>query len=397
MYARMKNVFPLMIFVMTLAFMPVAKADMMIDDDDPIATIDQKAPVSEVVGNEVKVTTTTTTDPNLEVPICTQCQGQIPPGRHYIQMSDGRNFCSQTCYKLALPKCSICSSSIDKGFKKDGFFFCSKTCLEATYPKCQSCKMSCKIFDTMPENMEIYCPTCLGNTRCFSCLRPDPKAIDLKDGRANCRECNKTAIVTRTYAEKVLKDVNVMMAKKLGFHAQTQGVVFEFCTPQKLAKATGFVAGGGNPGAVVVTNVTKDSFQLVKNEQGKEIRERIKITEQHYTIFIVNQLSEEKFIEVAAHQLAVLWLMQNYGSALHVKADGKGNPVVREGFGEWVASEINIACGRPKMNIRIESNPSAYAGKGYRMVKEMISKSGFEGFRKYMNVLNGAPVIGTAK
>lgn len=338
-------------------------ADVDIEALTPPPTVTVQPKIPEIVSKAPAKALVTTyeekvvefIDPSTKTyPVCNECKNKIPHGRHYIQMKDGRTFCSQTCFKANLPECEVCGTRFTRGLVKDNHFICSQTCLAATWPKCQSCGVRSMVWQVLPENNEVYCPTCLTYKRCHSCLRPDRYAKDLKDGRYLCRTCQKSAVADNNKAVKLIVDVRDLMQRKIDIPVETKGVNFTLCTPKELRKATPTRYTGQEPGTVTADNGV-------------------------FGILILDSLSEAKFIETAAHQLAVLWVETNYPNI--------GDDAVKQGFGEWVAAQVNTLYGRAEMNVRMENNQDPYYGEGYRRVKKMIEQKGFGHFKTYLEAL----------
>lgn len=360
-------------------------ADLPMDDDLPA----KKTSTPEIISHEPAKALATTfvervvtiTDPStMTYPVCSGCTHKIPSGRHYILMQDGRQFCSQTCFNKALPQCEVCGTKFMNGFVKDSHYLCSQACIEATWPKCQApgCGIRSKVWKVMPENNEVYCLTCWNYPRCHSCMRPDRLAEDLKDGRYLCRPCRGKAVFDTREAQKLVLEVRNLIISKLDIPVETKGVVLYLVDPSGLRKVTRLP--GVEQGVLVRKDVVKNVEVDEKAADGTISRVRVPQATTTYEMHIINKLSKEKFMEVAAHQLAVLWLELNYPNI--------GDLAAKEGFGEWVASQVNELYGRPEMNVRMEVNQNPYYGGGYRRVKQQIEQKGFEDFKKYLEALS---------
>lgn len=362
-------------------------ADVMLEEEVPVLTAEVKAIPTIVTQAPAQAVQTTYEekvvefiDPSTKTyPVCNECKNKIPHGRHYIMMKDGRTFCSQTCFRAALPKCEVCGTRFMSGLIKDNHFICSQTCLAATWPKCQCCGVRSMVWKVLPENNEIYCPTCLTYKRCHSCLRPDRFAKDLKDGRYLCRTCQKTAILDTADAVQLITEVRDLMHNKLNIPIDTNGIGFTLCTPKELRKNAQYRYPGQEPGTLVRREKTTEKTVTEKKPDGTIEQVKKPVTELTYDILILDSLSKAKFTETAAHELAALWLETNYPNI--------GDYAIKEGFGEWVAAQINTLYGRGEMNIRMEANPDPYYGEGYRRVKKMIEQNGFGHFKTFLEAL----------
>lgn len=377
----------LLMAVMVACLVCPARGDVLIEDSQPdtVAVI----PVIKSQNTEKPMTVVfeerivTVEDPSTKTyPLCSQCSNKIPSGRHYILMQDGRKFCSQTCFKNALPECSVCGTRFMNGLIKDNHFICSQTCLAATWPKCQSpgCGTRAKVWNIMPENNEVYCLTCSTYQKCHSCLRPDRHAKDLKDGRALCRVCQKSAVIDNQEALALIVEVRDLMRNQLGIAVETKGVAFSLCGTKELRQVSNYRYPGQEPGTLRTHEIIGEKTDVEKTADGQALEVKKSTAAVRYEMVILNSLSKAKFIETAAHELAVLWLEMNYP---HI-----GDYAVREGFGEWVASRVNELYGRSEMNIRMESNQDPYYGGGYRRVKQQIDRKGFDAFKKYLEALS---------
>jgi hypothetical protein len=91
-------------------------------------------------------------------------------------------------------------------------------------------------------------------------------------------------------------------------------------------------------------------------------------------------LPEDKFTEVAAHELAHDWMEENFPE---VK-----DPVVVEGWAEYVSSLVNSFFGNEYLNEQKKYNGDPVYGKGYSLISAIAGGRGLPGVIEFFKEKN---------
>ncbi|MCK4981003.1 MAG: protein DA1 [Candidatus Delongbacteria bacterium] len=311
---------------------------------------------------------------------CDQCENEIKPGTIYV-ISSGKIFCDQECFEKSLPKCVVCGKPVINGFKSKGSSYCSEECLSSTWNKCSLCgKRISSGFHFSNKDGAYFCKDCMEKPKCFLCGHPG-NCKELSDGRLICPNCEKTAINDLQAAEKIFDEVRFNMKEKLGL--STDNIIrFKLVSVQELNEEYKSISSDEcmEHGLFIHEQRIKTIVKtrtLFGFEIGKKTEEVVK---NNYLILILFSLRKDKFIEVAAHELAHDWMEINYPNIKDLK--------ISEGWAEFVASQINNHYGNSYLNARMKNNPSPTYGDGYRYVAGYAKEHGVGKLFKLFEEMN---------
>lgn len=306
---------------------------------------------------------------------CDSCGKRIRG--NYVKAND-RSYCNNACYEKTLPVCAACGKRCTGGhFVKDDKSYCSRECLSVTLPSCHLCNKRFQQGVIVKEPIggdKVFCPECARLPKCFSCSMPD-NCLKLDDGRDICRECNRTGVFKPELAERIFRQVRERLRNELGL-ATEHDIRFMLTDAATLEKNSTHYAPGQELGLFkynyTLRSVTETRYTLTR---GRQESTREYKTDERYVIMVLYGIPENKFVEVAAHELGHDWMQAYYPEIEDLK--------IKEGWAEYVASQANILYGREDMNRRMEQNPDPIYGEGYRFIRDYIERHGFDGLKKY--------------
>lgn len=304
---------------------------------------------------------------------CSNC-GKTISGK-YLKVNN-KAYCSLKCFRQTLPKCAICGKPCERYFTQDGKKYCSKECLNKVLPHCAGCgEVFTKgmIFGGDPS--QVYCSKCAAKPKCFSCSLP-ADCDTLEDGRNICPNCAKTAVYDLKDVRGIFLEVKRKLKEEMGIDTHDDIKIMVVDSPF-LKKSSSHYAPGEELGLYLykytehtVTETKKNAFGKVLKENTRKYKDNIS-----YTIYVLYGIPRDKLTEVIAHELAHDWMQKYYPDINDLK--------IKEGWAEYVASQINIIYGREKMNLRMEKNPDKIYGDGYRMIKAIVDKKDMEGLENF--------------
>lgn len=306
---------------------------------------------------------------------CAVCGGKIAPGQ-YLRDDKGDTYCSRACFEETLPKCAVCGGVVKDGLKDaDGKTYCSRECFEETLPTCHMC--GCPVASGVKfNNRELFCEKCAAKPKCFCCRLPCGDGVHFADGRLRCAECAATAVDDLSAAKILMDDVRRQMSSELGLRT---GHHIDF----NLIDV---------PGLKTISKHYDDTMELgvflyertetkIRETRGGVTKTRPGKSTERFSIRILNGMSREKFIEVAAHELAHDWMQEAFPDI--------GDLKVKEGWAEFVAASINEVYGNGHLNERMAHNRNPVYGDGYRMIKKIHDESGDDGLTEFLRQANG--------
>ena len=284
---------------------------------------------------------------------CDWCGRKIPSNASFLR-SDDKNFCSESCFdqyaESLLPVCCVCGRHFRDGFTSGGKDYCSRACLETSFHECAFCHRREPNGVLLGEKV-FLCDYCRSLPACSSCQMPlDIYAKDLGDGRKICTACAKVAVFSKSEAESLMTELRQTLADR--FQMSTKHtILFELCSRTELKKES---AGDGERelGLFIVNRHTVTLF-------GRPIRDS-----EDYRILILNGQPPDFFRAVGAHELAHDWMEEN----LPLIKD----PMIREGFAEFVSWAFAKAEKMDRIPWRIEQNTDEVYGEGFRKVQKMM-------------------------
>lgn len=275
--------------------------------------------------------------------------------RSYV--SEGRHYCSRSCWEKSLPKCSVCARPLaGKYLSAGGKLYCSQRCFDTVLPKCSVCGSTIRGEYTvaLAAGKHFFCPECAKLPHCFVCTLP-ARLTPLPDGRGICKTCDRDTVTDPAKAETLFREVRREVDRLLGSRTPCR-LEFHLVGREELNRLLGNRAEG-----------EASELGLYRLEQtiwqpGNRVEEKC-------SVYLLDHLPHERFIEVAAHELAHDWQ--------HHAAPGLSDPVRREGFAEYVASRINLKHNRAALNSRMEQNVDPVYGGGYRMIRDLARQKGW--------------------
>ena len=305
---------------------------------------------------------------------CSECGRRIT-GK-YIK-ANNQYYCSKSCFEKTLPKCSVCGkpARIKRG---DGKYFCSNECMKKTWPICSCCHQHSKDGIKRGYKKIFLCKKCAAKPKCFACYMPADHE-KLSDGRFICKKCFKTAVMTQEKAEKLTKQVRKDMRDKLAIFTDHE-IVYKLVGKDELKKHLQHKNGDTELGLFRFEQTVETTTTTKALPGGETTKIKSEVKSKTYTIYFLFGIPENKFIEVAAHELAHDWMQEYYPNITDMKT--------KEGWAEFVASLVNKSYGRPEMNERMEKNRNKIYGDGYRMIKEYTQKHKIDGLLDLFKSLN---------
>lgn len=195
----------------------------------------------------------------------------------------------------------------------------------------------------------------------------------LADGRYVCKTCNQSSISDNAKIKLITEEVRKLMKDKL--HLETEHIIdYKMVSKDELQGKTAHQHEGLELGLYKFEQLVEKTT-ITKTFLGKKstiTEERIK--NESHTIYFLYGIPEDKLREVAAHELAHDWMQEYYPEITDLK--------IKEGWAEFVASRVNVICGRAKMNLRMQKNPDSIYGEGYRMIKKIADDTDTEAIFK---------------
>ena len=205
----------------------------------------------------------------------------------------------------------------------------------------------------MPDGQSIVvCDRCQETApRCAVCGMPmEAKHVRLPDGRRICTHCHTTAVYDPARGQVLFEHVTHIVAHQLGL-ALNVGTEFTLADDQHLRRLVtqASIAPQADPEKVVGLFVRKG-------------RRRV--------MYVLSGLPQILLIQTVAHEWAHAWQGENCPLLQ--------NPLVREGFAEWVAYKTLQAMGATKKAARMKQQDGMY-GQGLRQMLELERRGGVSG------------------
>lgn len=280
---------------------------------------------------------------------CNLC-GQPLTGRYQAyrrgDATSGKGLIVCARCERAAPRCVVCRIPIHPAASQEGM---CPSCL-ATAPTCASCgKRIHGRYYRSGANGATYCETCYkGQPRCDICNGVVGQGgYRLHDGRHICADCHATAIYDRGKAEEIYTRVSDIMAHDLGLQLSLPPTLGLVDRHQMLA--------------LLAQSKNEDTSQpeLVFGLFVRRGRRR--------AIYIEFGLPQILMIQVLAHELAHAWQGENCPLLR--------DPLVREGFAEWVAYRVLLAMGAVKKAVLMEQRMDLY-GQGLQLMLALERQEG---------------------
>lgn len=293
---------------------------------------------------------------------CHLC-GEPLAGR-VLSNSEGLTWCMRC--QAERPHCKLCHTPLDDGAiarcatqASGGAILCAR-CLRVT-PRCQTCRAPLaqswytfeELAPSIPERR--YCPACVrSNPRCDICRVPVQRgSVPLDDGQYRCAGC----------AADMVADDEAVQAMYEATLALCDSIIAEpLRAKPALAVVTRLQMGEvrlkqEHGGAVSMTETTPGPHVV-----GFFVRSRGKAT-----IYIERRLPRSMLIGTLAHEIGHAWQTE--------RAPELRDPLVCEGFAEWVAHHALIARDLRPLAARSTRREDVY-GRGLRCLLQIERANG---------------------
>lgn len=269
--------------------------------------------------------------------------------------------------------CATCKKEFAKGFTVKGRFYCPEH-VNSALPHCHNCDRAINgTYTQLTEQKYSICDSCRNDfAQCFLCSMPaDPQTggLDLRDGRAICGQHRKTAVKSTQEAKRLFKQASSEVKDTFG-----RGLNLK--KPVKDVRLVGFSelegashkSGHGNGlkagrvlGLTTIVFVTQGSKKWLEPA----------------VIHLLNNVPARRMLGVCAHEYAHVWHAQNHDSYSETQ------PILREGFAEWVAYKVAQRHGRSdQMKLMLNPNGGVYY-RGLRKFLELERRRGVDGVLSY--------------
>ena len=187
--------------------------------------------------------------------------------------------------------------------------------------------------------------------RCDGCGLPvGSNHVHLPDGRSICPRCHKTAIYDQARARELFERVAGVITDRLGLGLNV-GTDFTLVDHQHLQRLV-----TESPG-----DLPQDASKVV-GLFARKGRERV--------MYLLSGMPQIVLIQVTAHEWAHAWQGENCPLLR--------DPLVREGFAEWVAYKTLQSMGAVKKAALMERQDSVY-GAGLRKMLALEQQVGATG------------------
>lgn len=203
-----------------------------------------------------------------------------------------------------------------------------------------------------PDQALVVCRHCHENApRCDICGMPmGPNPLLLPDGRRICPACARTAVTDPQVARDLFARTAAFVSGQLGLGLRV-GTDFTLVDAQHLRRLV----------AESPTQPVEDPDRVV----GLFLRKG-----RRRVMAVLSGLPRALFIQTVAHEWAHAW----HGENCPLLED----PLMQEGFAEWVAYHTLIALGAAKQAARMRERNGLY-GEGLRRVLQLEEQHGASG------------------
>ena len=276
---------------------------------------------------------------------CNQCRKQIRPGQGYL-MSHGKVYCSRKCYIRTLLECTICRRrSINGGiYAMDHSFFA--------------------------------CPDCMKLPRCFSCQIPVRDGAQLSGGRVICPVCARTSVSDQRQAQMIFDEVRNTMRFSLGIVTK-HPIRFSLTDQETLHRLSGTRSNQMVEQGLFRYNADVERV-ATRNFFGRKTGEKVYKKNEVIEIFVLDHLPRIRMEYVMAHELGHDWMTAFY--------PGIREDWIKEGVAEYLAWRYNQYKKRTDLNRRLEGNTDPVYGGGFRRIRDMVKKRGFQGLKEFLDM-----------
>jgi len=285
-----------------------------------------------------------------EAKYCSVCDRRIQ-GRYVVLKESGNIYC-QSCYD-ALPKCSVCGKPV-RPLELDRSTGVCLECLKKL-PRCAACgKPIIGSFYRFQFVEGTYCSDCMNNRpKCYTCGAPvGDRYWKFQDGREICDQCNRRAVIDAGQVRKIMQETEQLVGRLLGLKTEQ---------PYTL-----HVEPLNNSSSLIIGAIKK-TFNSDSPLNGSELGLFRRANNQS-DIYLLYGLPPEILYETAAHEYAHAWQAEN--CPLDQSSE------LREGFAQWVATEILRNKGFKIALEKLEAREDSPYGTGYQRIKHVYQNVG---------------------
>ena len=257
------------------------------------------------------------------------------------------------CYQQK-PRCRICNLPITTASPLN---ICP-TCLK--YERiCRACGKPIEKDFIEIEGLGLYCKTCYREREvCDICNAPlTDEQWKLSDGRITCAHCHFTAIYSPEEASALYDEMQAAVLQILGI---------------KLNIPTGLALVDRNQLVKIIRDQVQEGTNLLGSEKldptktlGVYIRRGMR-----RGIYVQSGLPRTLLLQISAHEFAHAWQGENCPLLR--------NPLVHEGFAEWVAYRVLDRYGNNFQKEHMRKRTDIY-GRGLNWALEIEEKDGPSG------------------
>ena len=219
-------------------------------------------------------------------------------------------------------------------------------------PRCVTCGEPIRGHYAEINGQGPYCERCYQERgRCDVCGAPlDDTHQALTDGRRICSGCHASAVYDQAVVLPLARQISRFIGQQMGL---------------TLNVPTGLILVGRDQLIEIVREQVGEEAQVPTQTLGIYARRGIK-----RGIYVQSGLPRTLLIQVAAHEWGHAWQGENCPLLR--------DPLVREGFAEWVAYKTLVALGAERERERMIARPDIY-GQGVRRALEVEALEGEAG------------------
>ena len=219
---------------------------------------------------------------------------------------------------------------VDRGYQWEGRFYCPN-CLNQALPKCYNCGTPIQgNYVAVTHHKHAVCMTCRDSLpQCFICSMPcdgNRGGLALADGRFSCGLHSKGGVTSQTRARQIFQQARKELAATFSGALEIKTPIKEILLVDvhgltKAAQNSGHnpsLSGGKVPGIATVVLVSSNNRKIMSPS----------------TVHLLNHVPEDRMLTVSAHEYAHVWHAENHRDYT------KTQPILREGFAEWVAYKV---------------------------------------------------------
>ena len=283
-----------------------------------------------------------------------------------------------SCYRnFVQPRCAKCNQPIDGKFiMKDGKKYHEKCYNQSVALRCDLCGEVINgeyIIDYWGNNYHAYHEG--SESRCDYCGRfisgnLSRGGLKYNDGRVICGLCEATSVKSLTKAQSVLSSVKNSL-QSFGVSINLYRIGLKLVDKNELKSIAVENGRYTDP-----RGFAKYSYWKTNGVTSK----------QEFTIYILNGMPQKDFEAVAAHELMHIWQ--------YINSPEKLEPQLAEGSAEYV-SFLHMSKQYDDYSkyivYKIENNDDNIYGDGFRRVKSIVDKKGFNYLLNHLRKSNKLP------